>query len=157
VDLNPFAAQAARERYGFGTVTGTLASALSRGEVQRRAWDLVLYQFVLEHVSEPGPELLRAADALAPGGHLVIVVPNMATFELSVFGGAYRSLRADHHHLFSPASAAAYLRGARLREVARKTSCNLHLLRGFLTQQELAELYGSDRGPDLFLIARSEP
>jgi SAM-dependent methyltransferase len=157
VDLNPFAAQAARERYGFGTVTGTLASALSRGEVQRRAWDLVLYQFVLEHMSEPGPELLRAADALAPGGHLVIVVPNMATFELSVFGGAYRSLRADHHHLFSPASAAAYLRGARLREVARKTSCNLHLLRGFLTQQELAELYGSDRGPDLFLIARSEP
>jgi SAM-dependent methyltransferase len=157
VDLNPFAAEAARERYGFATVTGTLESALSSGEIQRRAWDLVLYQFVLEHMNEPGPELLRAADALAPGGHLVIVVPNMATFELSVFGGAYRSLRADHYHLFSPASAAAYLRGARLHEVARKTSCSLHLLRGFLTQQELAELYRSDRGPDLFLIARSEP
>jgi hypothetical protein len=80
----------------------------------------------------------------------------MATFELSVFGGAYRSLRADHYHLFSPASAALYLRGAGLREVARKTSCNLHLLRGFLAQEELAELYRADRGPDLFLIAQGK-
>jgi SAM-dependent methyltransferase len=156
VDLNPFAAQAAGELYGFETVTGTLASALSRGEVERRAWDVVLYQFVLEHMSEPGSELSRAAEALAPGGHLVIVVPNMATFELPVFGGAYRSLRADHYHLFSPASAAAYLRGAGLREVAHKTSCNLHLLRGFLAQEELAELYRADRGPDLFLVAQGK-
>ena len=156
VDLNPFAAQAAGELYGFETVTGTLASALSRGDVERRAWDVVLYQFVLEHIIEPGSELSRAAEALAPGGHLVIVVPNMATFELPVFGGAYRSLRADHYHLFSPASAAAYLRRAGLREVAHKTSCNLHLLRGFLAQEELAELYRVDRGPDLFLIAQGK-
>jgi SAM-dependent methyltransferase len=156
VDLNPFAAQAAGDLYGFETVTGTLASALSRGEVERRAWDVVLYQFVLEHMTDPGAELSRAAEALAPGGHLVIVVPNMATFELPVFGGAYRSLRADHYHLFSPASAAAYLQGAGLREVARKTSCNLHLLRGFLAQEELAELYRADQGPDLFLIAQGK-
>jgi SAM-dependent methyltransferase len=156
VDLNPFAAQAAGELYGFETVTGTLASALAQGEVERRAWDVVLYQFVLEHMLDPGAELARAAEALVPGGHLVIVVPNMATFELAVFGGAYRSLRADHFHLFSPASAAAYLRGAGLREVARKTSCNLHLLRGFLAHEELAELYRTDRGPDLFLIAQGE-
>ena len=156
VDLNPFAAEAAGELYGFATVTGTLGRGLANGEIERGAWNLVLYQFVLEHMSEPELELARAAEALAPGGYLVIVVPNMATFELPVFGAAYRSLRADHYHLFSPASASAYLRTARLREVAHKTSCNLHLLRGFLSQEELAELYQADRGPDLFLVAQGQ-
>ena len=156
VDLNPFAAEAAGKLYGFATVTGTLGGALASGEIERRGWDLVLYQFVLEHMREPGLELAHAAQALVPGGYVVIVVPNMATFELAVFGGAYRSLRADHYHLFSPASAAAYLRAAGLREVARKTTCNLHLLRGFLTQEELTSLYRTDRGPDLFLVAQGQ-
>jgi 2-polyprenyl-3-methyl-5-hydroxy-6-metoxy-1,4-benzoquinol methylase len=155
VDANPYAAQAASERYGLSTVTGTLASALERREVKKHAWDVVLYQFVLEHVSDPGLELSHAAEALVPGGHLLIVVPNMATFELGVFGAAYRSLRADHLHLFSPASARTLLRAAGLSEVVHKTSCNLQLLRGFLSQPELDELYQADAGPDLSLIARS--
>jgi 2-polyprenyl-3-methyl-5-hydroxy-6-metoxy-1,4-benzoquinol methylase len=155
VDMNPFAARAAKELYGFETVTGTLGSALDTGAVAKRAWDVVLYQFVLEHVPDPALELRRAVEAVRPEGYVVFVSPNMAAFELEIFGGAYRSLRADHLHLFSVSSARVYLQSAELVEVAHRTTCNLHLLRGFVEPRELDELYENDRGPDLFVVARS--
>jgi SAM-dependent methyltransferase len=155
VDINPFAARAAEELYGFQTVTGALGAALDTGAIPRRAWDIVLYQFVLEHIADPALELRRAAEAVAPGGYVVVVAPSMSTFEIEVFGAAYRSLRADHFHLFSLASARAYAHAAELTEVAHKTSCSLHLLRGFVEPGDLDELYASNRGPDLFFVSRS--
>ena len=155
VDLNPFAARAARQLYGFDTVTGTLGAALDSGAIAKHSWNIVLYQFVLEHIPDPALELRRAAEAVAPGGYVVFVAPSMATFEIDLFGAAYRSLRADHFHLFSIASARAYVHGAKLTEVAHKTTCSLHLLKGFVEPGELDELYARDRGPDLFFMSRS--
>jgi SAM-dependent methyltransferase len=154
VDINPAAARGARALYGIETVTATLGEALEAGVIARGAWDVVLYQFVLEHLAEPEVELRHAAKVIAPGGHLAVVVPNMSTFELDVFGASYRSLRADHRHLFSLASLRSYLASQGFVDVAHRTTCSLHLVRGFLDARELDDLYANDRGPDLFLLAR---
>ena len=154
VDINPAAARGARALYGLETVTATLGEALERGAIERRAWDIVLYQFVLEHLSKPEVELHHAAEAVAPGGYLALVVPSMATFEIDVFGASYRSLRADHRHLFSVPSMRSYLAAEPFVEVTHRTTCSLHLLRGFLEPRELDGLYANDRGPDLVFLAR---
>jgi SAM-dependent methyltransferase len=153
VDISAAAARGARRTYGFDTVTSTLGEALDRGAVPSRAWDLVLYQFVLEHVAEPEIELRHAARALAPGGLLVLVVPNMTTFEVGVFGASYRSLRPDHLHLFSLGSARHYLNAAGFSVAAHETSCSLHLLKGFLPGDEIARMYALGLGPDLTIFA----
>jgi len=154
VDINPAAARGARALYGIETVTATLGEALDAGTIERGAWDVVLYQFVLEHLAEPEVELRHAAEVIAPGGHLAVVVPNMSTFELDVFGASYRSLRADHRHLFSLASLRSYLASQGFGDVAHRTTCSLHLVRGFLDARELDDLYANDRGPDLYLLAQ---
>ncbi len=40
-----------------------------------RTFDTILYIDVLEHISDSKAELLRAMELLAPGGHLIILVP----------------------------------------------------------------------------------
>lgn len=154
VDVNPEAARAARELYGFDTQVSTLRDALTRGALPRHAFDLVLYWFVLEHIADPLDELQQAAAALSPGGHLVLVVPSMSALELDVFRGRYRSLRGDHLHLFSPASLERFLGAAGLTLVELRSHCNLHLLRGFLDADELSAIYARGRGPDLTVVAK---
>jgi SAM-dependent methyltransferase len=154
IDINPAAARVTKKLYGLHTIVGTLGGALASGAIARGGWDLVLYQFVLEHLYGPEVELHHAAQAVAPGGHLALVVPNMSTFEVDVFGAAYRSFRADHLHLFSVRSLGSYLATAGFTEVAHRTTCSLHLLRGFLEPKELDDLYDRDRGPDLVFLAR---
>jgi SAM-dependent methyltransferase len=154
VDVNAAAARGARAFYGLETVTATLGGALEEGAIERGAWDIVLYQYVLEHLSQPDVELHCAAKAVAPGGYLALVVPNMSTFEIDVFGASYRSLRADHRHLFSVPSMRSYLAAESFLEVAHRTTCSVHLLRGFLEPRELDGLYANDRGPDLVFLAR---
>ncbi|HEX2875511.1 MAG TPA: class I SAM-dependent methyltransferase [Polyangiaceae bacterium] len=157
VDVNPAAARAARAIYGFETLTATLEQALSERRVTEGDWDVVLYGFVLEHLESPSAELRAARRALAPGGCLALVVPNMEACELDVFGSAYRSLRSDHLHLFSARSLRLLLTACGLDVVQLNSHCNLHLFRGFLEPAELEALYRAGRGPDLTILARSRP
>ncbi len=153
VDVNAHAARRAGELFGVPALAGTLAQALSSGAVTRGAWDVVLYQFVLEHLAGPVAELELAAAALAPGGAVVLLLPSADAAEAEVFGARYRSLRADHLHLFSRRSVDAALRRAGLRAVACESTCSLHLLRGFLSPGALDALYASGRGPDWWVLA----
>jgi len=159
VDLNPEACKEARQRYGLETFCGDLAQALvaSTSGIVAGAWDAVLYQFVLEHVRDPVAELTTARAALRPGGWLALLVPNMDAVEIDVFGAGYRSLRADHLHLMTRASLEAILRRAGFRLSTVESHCNLHLLRGFLSDAALADIYARGRGPDLWVLARSSP
>lgn len=154
VDLNPEAARAAKAIYGFETALGTLEQTLTNGGVTEATWDVVVYQFVLEHLADPRAELTTARRALAPDGTLVLVIPSMSSFELDVFGSSYRSLRADHLHLFSARSLAQLLAAAGLELVNLSSHCNLHLVQGFLEPSQLEQLYGAGRGPDLTVLAR---
>jgi SAM-dependent methyltransferase len=157
VDLNPAACAQAARRFGLTTFTGDLATALavpSSFVVAPGAWDAVLYQFVLEHVASVEEELVSARRALAPGGWLALLVPSMEAVERAVFGSSYRSLRADHLHLFSRASLRAFLGRAGFEIVRLESGCNLHLLRPFLAASALRRLYGDGHGPDLWCVAR---
>jgi SAM-dependent methyltransferase len=156
VDVSAHSVAEARRRYGLDTFHGTLGEALaaSRSEVRRGAFDAVIYQFVLEHVADPVGELELAREALARGGWLVMLVPSMEAAEIAVFGGSYRSFRADHLHLFSRASLAAVLRRAGFSPREVDSHCNIHLFRGLLSEDALARLYATGRGPDLFVLAR---
>lgn len=154
IDPNPAAAAAATRLHGLGTIVGTLASALESGAVRPGIWDTVLYDFVLEHVADPAGELALAAELLAPEGVLALVVPSMAAAETAVFGGAYRSFRSDHRHIFSPDSLARLLARAGLAVSALRSGCTVHLLRGVLTDTELRHLYDAGGGPDLTVLAR---
>ncbi len=156
VDLNPAAASAADELYGMQTFTGTLSQALTTGAIESGCWDLVLYQFVLEHVADPIAELHYAAQATAPGGQVALLIPSMQAVERVVFGASYRSFRPDHLHLFSWRSLDLCLSQAGLRRVASRSECSVHLLAGFLTSEELHELYESGDGPDLVVLAARE-
>jgi SAM-dependent methyltransferase len=153
VDLSPHAAESARRLYGFDTFRGTLEQFLAAQTVGT-AWDVVLYQFVMEHLDAPDAELRVAARAVAPGGYLAIVVPSMDAIEIEIFGASYRSFRNDHLHIFSHRSMELYLAGAGFVPVAIKTDCNLHLLRGFVSERALREIYESGKGPDMFVLAR---
>ena len=153
VDLSPHAAESAGRLYGFATFTGTLEQFLD-AQTPGRTWDVVLYQFVLEHLDVPDAELRVAGRAVAQDGYLVIVVPSMDAVEIEIFGASYRSFRNDHLHLFSHRSMDLYLDGAGFVPVARKTDCNLHLLRGFINEGALREIYESGKGPDMFVLAR---
>jgi hypothetical protein len=72
---------------------------------------------------------------------------------LEVFGASYRSLRSDHLHLFSRRSLKACLDAAGLKLRAATTTCGVHLLRGFVSDESLAQLYEDGGGPDLYALA----
>jgi hypothetical protein len=157
LDLNPVACAEAHRRYGLATFHGDLAEALGTGSapIGERAWDAVLYQFVLEHVVDPISELALARRALRARGWLMLLVPSMEALEIEVFGASYRSFRADHLHLPSKASMRIVLTRAGFELVTLNSGCNLHLLRGIVSDQALQHIYESGRGPDLLVIARS--
>ena len=157
VDLNQAACAQAARRFDLPTFVGDLAAALAAAPdsgVAPGAWDAVLYQFVLEHVPSVDDELASARAALRPGGWLALLVPSMEAAERAVFGASYRSLRADHLHLFSRASLRAFLGRAGFEIVRIESGCNLHLLRPFLPAAALRRIYAEGLGPDLWCVAR---
>ena len=82
----------ARNAYpGVPIDTGELAP----GAYPSGSFDLVTIWHVLEHLRDPRAALEAAHEALAPGGHLVVAVPNFASAQAR-FG------RADWFHLDLP-------------------------------------------------------
>ncbi len=153
VDLSPIAAEKSEGLYSLPTVEGTLRQALRSGAIGAGAWDLVLYQFVLEHVRDVVEELELAAEALAPRGVIALALPSIDAVEVVVFAGSYRSFRRDHLHLFSRDSLGRLLDRAGLRLVAFTTECSIHTLRGFLPPAELERIYAAGGGPDMTVLA----
>lgn len=95
--FEPSAAGAARARakVGVGVVYDDLAKVTG-------AFDVVTAWQVLEHVAEPRPFLARLRSLLAPGGALVVSVPNFASLEAQLGGDAWFHLDVPRHlHHFS--------------------------------------------------------
>jgi SAM-dependent methyltransferase len=153
VDVNPAAADAARRLYEMDTFVGTLADAMDIGKLGEETMDLVLYDFVLEHLADPVQELARAARMLSPQGVLVVRVPGIEALELVPFGSLYRSFRRDHLHLFSRDSISRMLHAAGLTLTVFDTACGADLLREVLTPSELRSVYAAGRGPDITICA----
>ena len=62
-----------------------------------RIFDCIICSHVLEHVHDPRDMLYRLAEALKPGGTLLLSLPNATSLVRSYFGDDWRGLEAPRH------------------------------------------------------------
>lgn len=97
---------------GTDVVAGALDYAQAQGiEVRRqgfleddyggRRFDAVTFWAVLEHVAHPGQFLARAGELLRPGGHAIVLVPNLGSLAIRLCGVRYRYVMAEHVNYFT--------------------------------------------------------
>ncbi|MCI0539533.1 MAG: class I SAM-dependent methyltransferase [Verrucomicrobiales bacterium] len=67
-----------------------------------RRFDAVTFWAVLEHLTEPKRFLQKAASIIKPGGHCLILVPNMNSLAVRLLGAKYRYIFPDHVNYFTP-------------------------------------------------------
>jgi SAM-dependent methyltransferase len=68
-------------------------------------WAGVVFWHSLEHLRQPGAALDRATELLAPGGLLVVAVPNRASWQARRFGARWFALDLPRHLVHVPAIA----------------------------------------------------
>jgi SAM-dependent methyltransferase len=68
-------------------------------------WGAVVFWHSLEHLGEPAAALDRAASLLAPGGLLVVAIPNFASWQSRLFGERWFALDIPRHLVHVPAAA----------------------------------------------------
>jgi SAM-dependent methyltransferase len=60
-------------------------------------WAAIVFWHSLEHMPAPGRWLAAAAERLAPGGLLVVAVPNLASVQAQLFGPRWLALDLPRH------------------------------------------------------------
>jgi SAM-dependent methyltransferase len=94
VEIGPESAVVADRFVGPGRV---LAGRLGEAALPRASFDVVAFWASLEHLVAPRDELLLARDLLAPGGRLVIQVPNAGSAQARRFGPDWFALDVPRH------------------------------------------------------------
>jgi SAM-dependent methyltransferase len=94
LETDPVAAALARKRTG-GTVHEAPLEDLMLPE---NRFGLVSLLHVLEHVPDPRATLCAARRTLAPGGTLLIAVPNAGSFEAALFRSVWYPLDLPRHY-----------------------------------------------------------
>jgi 2-polyprenyl-3-methyl-5-hydroxy-6-metoxy-1,4-benzoquinol methylase len=108
VDLSPEAIRIAQSRLPASELSvGTETALLPR---LAGAFDLILAFHVLEHISELDPVVHNCRALCAPGGHLVLFVPNWNSWSRRVFGDQWPDFMPEHVQFFCRSSLAALLR-----------------------------------------------
>jgi 2-polyprenyl-3-methyl-5-hydroxy-6-metoxy-1,4-benzoquinol methylase len=92
LEIDPNAARAARTR-GLEVLEGSYARLAEFGQ----EFDCIICSHVLEHVHDPQGMLRRLANALKPGGTLMISLPNASSLLREHFGNDWRGLEAPRH------------------------------------------------------------
>ncbi len=101
MDFNPQVAAKVQKRFGIPVLAGTLPHP----DVKPGSFDVVTMNAVLEHVHRPHEVVAAAAEALRPGGYLMVSLPNLASWGFRVFGENWWGLQLPHHLLhFTPAT-----------------------------------------------------
>jgi 2-polyprenyl-3-methyl-5-hydroxy-6-metoxy-1,4-benzoquinol methylase len=99
MDFSEHAAREVTRRYGIPVHVGSLPHPA----VAPESFDLITMGCVLEHVHRPHDVIAGAAAALRPGGRLVIVVPNLASWGFRYFREGWWPLELPRHLLhFTP-------------------------------------------------------
>jgi len=94
------------------------------------SFDVITLWHSLEHLRDPWLVLQSAARRLAPGGILLIAIPNIESYEFSVLKRAWRHLDAPRHIYFYPAEsliAACAENGLALQEITTTDQLSLEL------------------------------
>jgi SAM-dependent methyltransferase len=119
-----------------------------------RHYAAIVFWHSLEHLPRPADALARAAELLAPGGVLVIAVPNSDSLQARLFGDRWLALDLPRHLVHLPAKALV----RRLRELGLTITRTSHLRGGQVVFGWLHGLVGLLPGhPDLYdAIRRAE-
>jgi SAM-dependent methyltransferase len=121
VEMSPGPAALAAKRLDAPVFNGTVEDYELDGE----PFDLITLSHVLEHLHDPRAVLERLAALAAPGGGLLVEVPNADDLLLPAFGGFYRPLcPGDHVSFFDHCSLDAVISTSGWEMVA--TSSPLH-------------------------------
>lgn len=78
------------------------AEALSELNNQGESFDVIAMWHSMEHLPRPWAVVERCASLLAPGGLLLIAIPNIESYEYSVLKGRWRHLDTPRHLFFYP-------------------------------------------------------
>jgi SAM-dependent methyltransferase len=127
IEPAPAFARHAREAVGVDVRDGRLEDLAGTGET----WDVVTLWHVLEHVPDPVAALGILRDVLAPGGAVVLEVPNVDSTAARMLGASWTHLDADAHvSHFGPATLRLALERAGLRAGWMGTVAHDAYLRG---------------------------
>lgn len=108
LDPDP-AAVAAATRAGLTVAQGDLLAA----GYEENAFDAVTMSHVVEHLPDPVAHLRAARRLLRPGGRLVVITPNAASWGHRIYGPDWRGLEPPRHlQIFSLPSLVRTLRAA---------------------------------------------
>ncbi len=92
--------------------------AVGPGTFEPGSLDLISIWHVLEHLPDPDLVLRSCRRWLAPGGHLLVAVPNIGSWQARLFRGAWFHVDPPRHlQHFDPDSLARALRAAGFRLV----------------------------------------
>lgn len=117
-------------------------------------WAAIVFWHSLEHLPDAGEEIEQAAALLAPGGVMVVAVPNADSLQARVFGDRWLALDLPRHLVHLPARALIERLGELSLEVERISYWRggqvmfgwLHGLVGMLPGQP--DLYDAIRRPE---------
>lgn len=99
IDICAGAVQRLHEEYGLTTLAGTLPHP----ELQAHSFDVITMWHSLEHVHQPRQVLDAAHELLAPGGKLIVAVPNIDSLPFRWFGSDWYGLDLPRHLIhFAP-------------------------------------------------------
>jgi SAM-dependent methyltransferase len=106
IELSPAAAEHCRSR-GLDVTAGDLVTH----DFGDQKFDVVTYNGVLEHITEPAAHLRKCRKLLSPGGKLVVLgLPNIESAGFKLARRSWMGLDAPRHiHQFSQASVARLL------------------------------------------------
>jgi SAM-dependent methyltransferase len=111
-----------------GTAT-VVRGTLEDNPLDGGRWDLIRMYQTLEHMPDPVDALRRAGGMLAPGGRLVVGVPNFDSLVRRATGASWDGLELPRHlHHFTRASLARVLAEAGLEVAAIRTVALFGLL-----------------------------
>jgi len=101
VEISPYAADIARQRYRLEVHTG----ALQEAKYGDNTFDVVIMNHVIEHLPDPPAVLVEIRRILKPGGALAVGAPNFASLFRRALRSRWPSLLPEQHlwH-FSPAT-----------------------------------------------------
>jgi SAM-dependent methyltransferase len=109
------------EGRGMEMYCGTLASV----DLADRSFEIVSFRHSFEHVYDPNVDLQRVLPHLAPGGQLMLSVPNFGSWQRKLFGSAWFHLDLPRHRFhYTGAGLTRLLERHGLEVVAVDTTCS---------------------------------